>query len=109
MSFQDFKDVIKDIAQHNKAFNRILVESTLMQSWDEVVGRGIAIHAEPSHIQDGVLWVRVDHPVWQAELHSRRAQIHEKMIAFSKAKAWFGGTEADLRSLLREIRFKVSS
>lgn len=109
MSFSDFKDVLKDIARHNKAFSRILIESALMQSWDEVVGRGIAIHAEPSHIHDGILWVKVDHPVWQAELHARRAQIYEKMIQFGMSKAWFSGSEADLRKLLTEIRFKVTS
>ncbi|MCM0605819.1 MAG: DUF721 domain-containing protein [Xanthomonadaceae bacterium] len=109
MSFSDFKDVLKNIAKHNKAFSRILVESALMQSWDEIVGRGVAIHTEPSHIQDGVLWVRVDHPVWQAELHARRAQIYEKMITYAKSKSWFSGSEDDIRKLLKEIRFKVTS
>lgn len=109
MSFQDFKGVLKNIADGNAAFSRILVESALLQSWEVVVGRGIAIHAEPSHIQEGTLWVVVDHPIWQAELHARRAQIYEKMIAFGKSKSWFGGSEADLRAIVKDIRFKVRS
>lgn len=107
MSFSDFKEVLTYIAQRNSSFTRVLMEGALLQAWDHVVGRAIAIHTEPMYFQEGILWVRVDHPIWQAELHSRRAQIYEKMIQYGIAKNWVPESEEKLRSVFKEIRFKV--
>lgn len=52
-----------------KAFTRLgiaerLRETTLMESWHEVVGPTLSPHCRPGAIRRGVLTVRVDHPAW---------------------------------------------
>ncbi len=52
-----------------KAFARIgiadrLRETSLTESWHEVVGPTLAAHCRPGAIRRGVLTVRVDHPAW---------------------------------------------
>lgn len=42
--------------------------SALWRRWEEVVGEGIAAHAEPTSLRDGVLKVRADSPVWATEI-----------------------------------------
>jgi predicted nucleic acid-binding Zn ribbon protein len=37
-------------------------------AWEQIVGRDIADHAEPTSLRKGVLRVRTDSPVWATEL-----------------------------------------
>ncbi len=45
--------------------------------WAIAVGPAIAKHTRALRVQDRVLWVEVDHPIWRSELHYRKRQILE--------------------------------
>ncbi|MFH0844240.1 MAG: DUF721 domain-containing protein [Pseudomonadota bacterium] len=47
--------------------------------WDEVVGPGIAINAQPLWIKKGRLRVRVTDSIWLQELEFVRENIREKL------------------------------
>jgi hypothetical protein len=49
--------------------------------WSEIVGREISRHARPYKLQNRVLLVRVDHPVWTQELQYLKEEIKAKLNA----------------------------
>ncbi|MGZ3697805.1 MAG: DUF721 domain-containing protein [Bdellovibrionota bacterium] len=87
MGFNRILDILKKIQERNPAIAQRLKEAGAVSYWDEVVGPQIAKHARALRVQDSVLWVEVDHPVWRSELHHRKRQILEKMNDKSKAES----------------------
>jgi len=53
-----------------------IVGKELLDRWEEVVGRQVALHARPVGLSRGVLTVSCDHPAWLQELR----QFHERVI-----------------------------
>lgn len=49
--------------------------------WDEAVGPQIAARARPIRIRDGILEVRVAHPVWMQQLQLLKPQLLKKINA----------------------------
>lgn len=49
------------------------------QVWAEVVGPQTAQHAQPLRLRQGVLEVRVDHPVWMQQLQLLKPRILEQL------------------------------
>jgi len=49
--------------------------------WEEAVGPQIAARARPIRIRDGVLEVRVDHPVWMQQLQLLKPKILTQLNA----------------------------
>lgn len=49
--------------------------------WDKIVGEQIARRARPLRLRDGVLEVRVDHPVWMQQLQMLKPKILQKLNA----------------------------
>lgn len=47
--------------------------------WAEVVGPQTAQHAQPFRLRDGILEVRVDHPVWMQQLQLLKPRILERL------------------------------
>lgn len=47
--------------------------------WDQAVGPQIARNARPLRIRDGVLEVRVAHPVWMQQLQLMKPQLLKKL------------------------------
>jgi hypothetical protein len=45
------------------------------QVWDEVVGAQIAARAQPIRLREGVLEIRVDHPVWMQQLQLLKPRL----------------------------------
>ena len=54
-------------------------EADALSRWEDAVGEQISKHSRAIRIQDGVLWIEVDHPIWKTELHYRKRQILEKL------------------------------
>jgi predicted nucleic acid-binding Zn ribbon protein len=54
-------------------------ENLAMVYWDLVVGKEISQHTAPFKITKGVLYVRVDDPVWRNELQFFKNDIIEKL------------------------------
>jgi predicted nucleic acid-binding Zn ribbon protein len=42
--------------------------AAVMAAWPEAVGAAVAAHVQPRRLQDGVLLVEVDAPVWATQL-----------------------------------------
>jgi predicted nucleic acid-binding Zn ribbon protein len=75
MSFDRLSDILKKIQARNPVLTKRIEESAALTRWEAAVGAAIAKHSRAMRIQDGVLWVEVDHPVWKTELHYRKRQI----------------------------------
>jgi predicted nucleic acid-binding Zn ribbon protein len=46
----------------------------------------MARHTRTIRVQDAVLWVEVDHPIWKSELHHRKRQILDRLNAIDETK-----------------------
>ncbi len=81
---QLFRDLGIDTAiQQNVAVNR----------WDEIVGERIAEISEAEKIEKGVLFVKVDSPVWRNEL------------VFMKASLIKNVNDALAKNIVKDIKF----
>jgi len=58
--------------------NRVKEAKSLIQ-WEEIVGPNIAKHSKAIRVENGILRVEVDHPIWKSELHHRKHQILERL------------------------------
>jgi hypothetical protein len=47
--------------------------------WNEVVGRTIALNAQPEKIRNGTLFVKVTSPVWMQQLQFMKQMIADKL------------------------------
>jgi len=68
-------------AVYQKVFSRLglaerLRETTLRESWAEVVGPVLEAHCHPGIVRSGKLYVKVDHPAWLHDI----TMSHKKEI-----------------------------
>jgi predicted nucleic acid-binding Zn ribbon protein len=75
MSFDRLGDILKILARKYPALSKRMGEAKALSRWDSAVGPIIAKHARAVRVEDKVLWVEVDHPIWKSELHHRKRQI----------------------------------
>jgi predicted nucleic acid-binding Zn ribbon protein len=75
MGFNRFSDILKKIQAGNPVLAKRIQEAEALTRWEVAVGPAIAKHSRAIRIQDSVLWIEVDHPVWKTELHYRKRQI----------------------------------
>ncbi len=54
-------------------------ENLAMVYWDSVVGKEISQHTNPFKIAEGILYVKVNDPVWRNELQFFKNDIIEKL------------------------------
>lgn len=66
--------VLRPLDLDGRIKNRAAIEK-----WAEIVGDGIAKHAQATHVDKENLFVAVDNPVWQGQLFIMKAQILEKL------------------------------
>jgi predicted nucleic acid-binding Zn ribbon protein len=64
--------------------------------WTDLVGEGVAAHAEPVSLRDGVLVVAVDQPAWATELRYLGADLRRRV------------SEVAGTATVRSIRIRVS-
>ena len=81
MSFHKLTEILLQVQNRYPALNKRLREAEALARWDTAVGSIIAKHSRAIRIQDRVLWVEVDHPIWKAELHHRKRQILDLLNA----------------------------
>lgn len=79
MSLRSLTDILDQLRARFPALGARIQEASALSRWEEAVGGAIARHSRALRIQDGVLWIEVDHPAWKSELHHRRRQILEKL------------------------------
>ena len=54
---------------------------TIHDRWDELVGTGVAVHAQPASIEHGRLLVIVDDPAWASQLRWTEADLVRRLEA----------------------------
>ncbi len=74
-NFHSLLDIIKKAQKKYPKFSQRVSEAEALGRWQIAVGENIAKHSRAVRVQEGVLWVEVDHPVWKSELHYRKQQI----------------------------------
>ncbi len=72
---QNLWQILQKLKPQFSSFSKKLQEAKALGFWEQAVGSQIAKHAKAYKVEDGVLFIEVDHPAWQAELHARRKQI----------------------------------
>ena len=101
MSFESLDHILRAIRNRYPALSKKMTEAEALARWETAVGPQIARHARAVRVQDGVLWVEVDHPIWKSELHHRKRQILDRLNG-TQAAVPTGGTakNATLTDLL---------
>ena len=79
MSFFKLAEILKKLQAANPVLSKRMDEAEAVSRWEAAVGPQIAKHARALRIQDSVLWIEVDHPIWKTELHYRKRQILENL------------------------------
>lgn len=79
MGIDSIKDILAKIRAKNPALQNRLEEAVAVEAWEKTVGPQIANHARALKVDNGVLWIEVDHSVWRTELHHRKRQILERL------------------------------
>ncbi|MDR3608765.1 MAG: DUF721 domain-containing protein [Oligoflexia bacterium] len=77
MGFLKLTEILKQAQRKFPALSRRLDEAEALGRWELAVGPIIAKHSRALRVQDSMLWVEVDHPIWKSELHHRKRQILE--------------------------------
>lgn len=75
MGFNSLSDILNYIRARHPQLGARIKESEAVMRWEAAVGAAIAKHARALKVQDGSLWIEVDHPIWRSELHHRKQQI----------------------------------
>lgn len=75
MQLDSLFEIIKKAQEKHPAFSMRLAEAEALGRWKIAVGDLIAKHARAIRVQNSILWVEVEHPIWRAELHFRKQQI----------------------------------
>lgn len=96
MGLESLLEIIRKVQERNPGFKARLAEAEALGRWEGAVGDLIARHARAIRVQNGVLWVEVQNPIWKSELHYRKQQI----LAILNGKA--AGAKSQF-SLLKEV------
>ena len=75
MGFDRLVDILKQARLRYPVLTQRIEEAEALARWEKAVGPAIAKRSRAIRVQDGVLWVEVDHPIWKSELHHRKRQI----------------------------------
>jgi hypothetical protein len=75
MPFDRLFDILKQTRERYPVLTKRIEEAEALARWEKAVGPAIAKHARAIRVQESVLWVEVDHPIWKSELHHRKRQI----------------------------------
>ncbi len=77
------KAVIREFVEHYR-LEKKLNEFTLIEKWEEVVGKMIAKHTTSLHIDKRVLYVEVDSSIVRSELNLIKTAIITRLNAYLK-------------------------
>jgi predicted nucleic acid-binding Zn ribbon protein len=75
MRLNSLFEIIQKARQKYPALSTRMAEAEALGRWEIAVGELIAKHSRAVRVQDSVLWVEVEHPIWRSELHYRKQQI----------------------------------
>ncbi|MFV9632804.1 DUF721 family protein [Mycobacterium neumannii] len=75
---QPFGPAASDLAR-NRGWSGRVAEGTVFGRWTGVVGEGIAAHATPTSLNDGVLTISAESTAWATQLRMVQAQVLAKI------------------------------
>lgn len=104
--FFAFPELLEQIQKRNPQFRLRLLEGRLLRLWPELVGETISRHAQAIRVQERVLWLAVEHPVWKSELTLRKSELLKKLNVGIKNQMEFSGQE---HPFLKDIAFVEAS
>lgn len=70
-------------------------EYGLWKVWDKLAGEAVSRHCQPERLKDGILFLKVDSPVWMQQLQFLKSLIIEKVNGFMKENA------------VKDVRFQI--
>jgi len=70
-------------------------EYSLWQVWDKLAGEAVSRHCRPERLKDGILFLKVDSPVWMQQLQFMKYMILDKVNDHMKDNA------------VQDIRFRI--
>ncbi len=96
------KDVLRTEG-HRLGIDAAVETGAIFSRWRHIVGDGVAAHAGPTSLREGVLRVRADSPVWATEISylapeiQRRANEEVGRTVVQEVRVWWapGGTDSD--------------
>jgi hypothetical protein len=68
---------------------------SIWRAWEEIVGKSVALHAQPRSIHNRILFINVSHSTWTQQLQFLKSTLIEKI------NSYLG------ESLIEDIRFKL--
>jgi predicted nucleic acid-binding Zn ribbon protein len=95
MSFLKLMEILGHARGNYPGLAKRLDEAEALGRWEKAVGPIIMKHSRALKVQDEVLWVEVDHPIWKSELHHRKRQILQILNQNTDSK----------KSVLKDILF----
>lgn len=70
-------------------------EYGLWKVWDKLAGEAVSRHCQPDRLKDGILFLKVDSPVWMQQLQFMKSLILEKVNEYMKDNA------------VKDVRFQI--
>jgi len=92
----DISSVINSLSM-SLGFEQKMVESSIQQRWEEIMGEKIANHTIPGQIRYKKLYIHVDNPVWMHQLLFLKDEI------LNRVNCTIG------REIINEVRFKLGT
>jgi len=68
---------------------------SIWRAWEEIVGKSVALHAQPRSIHNRILFINVSHSTWTQQLQFLKSTLIEKI------NSYLG------EPLIEDIRFKL--
>lgn len=87
-------DVISRLVKRLK-IEKKLKEYKAIEQWSNVVGKIIAHKTKPTKVENGMLFVKVESPIWMSELSMRKDDIRK---ALNKSLG---------RNIIKDIKFSL--
>ncbi|HNX06580.1 MAG TPA: DUF721 domain-containing protein [Bacteroidales bacterium] len=75
------KDVIRQLIEYYR-LDRKLNEATMIEKWEEIVGKMIAQHTTKLHVDKRVLYIELDSSIVRNELNLIKSEILKRLNGY---------------------------
>jgi predicted nucleic acid-binding Zn ribbon protein len=79
MAFYSLQRILKKVLKECNLPAHNVDAYKVFHLWEEIVGEGLANHATPVRIDDRILYVEVDDPVWLTQVRYMKLDILAKI------------------------------
>ena len=93
MAFYSLQRILKKVLKECNLPAHNVDAYKVFHLWEQIAGEGLANHATPVRIDDRILYVEVDDPVWLSQVRYMKLDILEKISVTIK------------KGIFKDIRF----